>query len=277
MALNLGSYGVATVNLGAQTVGKIYLGVDIVLGGGGGGDYVAKAVHIDGATYLDIAGLAAVDNGLFSCAMWIKISSASHGSSLWQVDANGNFTSSLGNGSAPATFYTSLKLFDATNSGQLNLDSGPGTEDVFHSVIISANTNLAAGSKQVKIYVDGVDMTTNISDTDPAFLMAFNGKEFSAFSDGAGDGWFGDVADYWIAPGQSLLTDGDIAPATLAKFRDPITGKPVDLGADGSTPTGLAPAIFFSGDETEFATNKGTGGAFTLTGTLTNATTSPSD
>ena len=53
--------------------------------------------------------------------------------------------------------------------------------------------------------------------------------------------------------------------------------KPVFLGTDGSKPTGSAPPVYFSGDATDFSTNKGDGGAFTLTGTLTNSSTSPSD
>jgi hypothetical protein len=51
----------------------------------------------------------------------------------------------------------------------------------------------------------------------------------------------------------------------------------VNLGSDCSTPTGTGPAVCFSGNASTFGTNKGTGGAFTTTGTLTDADTSPSD
>lgn len=58
-------------------------------------------------------------------------------------------------------------------------------------------------------------------------------------------------------------------------------GKPVYLGADGSLPTGVAPLIYQHLDNGEavanFATNRGTGGNFTITGTLDTASTSPSD
>ena len=54
-------------------------------------------------------------------------------------------------------------------------------------------------------------------------------------------------------------------------------GKPVDLGADGSTPTGTAAKVFLSGDTVSWHTNKGTGGGFTEVGALTDAATSPSD
>jgi hypothetical protein len=58
-------------------------------------------------------------------------------------------------------------------------------------------------------------------------------------------------------------------------------GKPVSLGDDGSIPTGTSPIVYFSvkqGDAaTVFATNKGTGGNYTITGALTIATTDPSN
>jgi hypothetical protein len=53
--------------------------------------------------------------------------------------------------------------------------------------------------------------------------------------------------------------------------------RPADLGADCSVPTGTAPAVCFSGDASSFTTNKGTGDAFTTTGTITDATSSPSN
>jgi hypothetical protein len=46
-------------------------------------------------------------------------------------------------------------------------------------------------------------------------------------------------------------------------------GDPVDLGSDGSTPTSTAPIVYQNGDFTNFETNQGTGGNFTVTGALT--------
>ena len=56
--------------------------------------------------------------------------------------------------------------------------------------------------------------------------------------------------------------------------------KPANLGADGSTPLGVQPLVYLHLDDgeavAEFATNRGTGGDFTITGTLETADTSPS-
>lgn len=55
--------------------------------------------------------------------------------------------------------------------------------------------------------------------------------------------------------------------ANRLKFRDAF-GNPVDLGADGSTPTGTAPAIYMRFDPAAQGTNSGTGGAFIKSGTI---------
>ena len=54
-------------------------------------------------------------------------------------------------------------------------------------------------------------------------------------------------------------------------------GKPVDLGSDGSDPTGTAPLIYLTGATATWHVNKGSGGGFTEVGALTDASSSPSD
>ena len=88
---------------------------------------------------------------------------------------------------------------------------------------------------------------------------------------------------------QGQLVEGDMAQFyfsheflnfnTASNRRKFITadGKPVDLGSDGSTPTGTAPIIFLDGATATWHTNKGSGGGFTEVGALTDASSSPSD
>lgn len=84
-------------------------------------------------------------------------------------------------------------------------------------------------------------------------------------------------AETYFAPGQYL--DFSIE-ANRRKFISK-AGKPVDLGADGSLPTGTAPLVYLHLAKSEavanFATNRGTGGNFSITGILDTATTRPSD
>jgi hypothetical protein len=81
-----------------------------------------------------------------------------------------------------------------------------------------------------------------------------------------------DIADLWHARTRIDLS----VEANRRKFRS-AAGKPVNLGSDGSTPTGSAPLIYQSGSVAAWHTNKGSGGGFTLTGTLTASADSPSD
>jgi hypothetical protein len=82
-----------------------------------------------------------------------------------------------------------------------------------------------------------------------------------------------EVADLYVAPGQYL----DISNSTNRRKFISAGGKPVDLGSDGSTPTGVAPLIFLKNPFGTFHENEGTGGDFTVTGALTAAGSSPSD
>lgn len=247
--------------------------------GGGGGDYTASAVNLDGSTRLDCASLTSTDNQFCSYSFWVKSTtdfSEGGAVAIFIIDAendaycqNGVFPS----GTADYDFRTH------NSSSRIVGHSTPVLNDGdWHHVLATVDTNGANGTPEriAVLYVDDVSCIVLTSSTGTAFTLEFNGKPFTCFSDLFGGNFIGDIADLWIAPGQSLLTGTDIAEATRRKFISAL-GKPVDLGAAGATPTGTAPAVFFSGNAASFGTNKGTGGAFTTTGALTNASTSPSD
>jgi hypothetical protein len=244
---------------------------------GGGAPYGAKAVHFDGSQFLNINSLTATDSGLLSVSFWFRRHVIAASAQLWTVDPAGIYLSTCGFGQAagPSSLFTQ-NIANAANTDNASIDTtGVAISlDIWHHVLLSMDVS---GAGIAKLYLDRVDAGTAIFNGAP-FTIAFNGLSFMVGADTfGGDEFIGDVADLWIAPGQSLLIAGDIPSATLDKF---VTAgiKPVDLGADGSTPTGTAPAIFFSDDASAFGQpNLGTGGAFTLTGSLTNASTSPSD
>lgn len=87
----------------------------------------------------------------------------------------------------------------------------------------------------------------------------------------------GCIADLYFAPGQYL----DFSLVSNRRKFISASGKPVHLGTDGSLPTGTAPIMYHHIDDGEavanFATNRGTGGNFTITGSLDTASSSPSD
>ncbi len=86
----------------------------------------------------------------------------------------------------------------------------------------------------------------------------------------------GCLAELYFAPGQWLdITDSKV------RSRFWHGGKPSRLDSDGKAPTGTAPHIYLHLDDGEavanLATNRGSGGNFTVSGTLATASTSPSD
>ena len=87
----------------------------------------------------------------------------------------------------------------------------------------------------------------------------------------------GCFAEFYFAPGQYL----DFSNVYQRRKFISSSGKPVYLGAAGASPTGTAPIVYQrvadAAAVATFATNLGTGGNFTITGTLATGSTSPSD
>jgi hypothetical protein len=242
-------------------------------GGGSTSPYVAKAVHFDGNTYLDIASLTATDNSLFSFVVWLRILSADYsGLQLFTVNGQTSYTSNafVGGGSNITSVFDNL---DDTSAFKTVVTSGP--DDAWFCFIGTWDTDFDVGLKKVKVYLGNTDANASVvQDADPSFTLTNDGQEFTLAGDTFnGDSFIGDMADCRIMPGVSLF-DGtfDIPLATRRLFIDG-NGKPVDPAV--ATAALGTPCMLFSGDAATFATNQGSGGAFTVTGALTNAATHP--
>jgi hypothetical protein len=138
---------------------------------------------------------------------------------------------------------------------------------------ILASWDLAAGVTH--LYVSDVsDKVTNTVTNDTIDYTATN---WYLGAESTGNNKLdGCLAEYYFAPGQYLDFS---AEANRRKFIS-AAGKPVYLGYDGSLPTGVAPLVYsrlYGADAAaNFARNRGTGGNFTITGTLDIASSSPS-
>lgn len=200
---------------------------------------------------------------------WFKKESGFNWVIPWVTDPQNNYNnnSRLSQGTDPQNVIVSFQ----NGPSQLAVKNNPGAAAAtWLHVLVSVDTNHAEGLKIAKLYINDVDVTLVVTDNGDAFDMVGNGVPFWVGNDASGEDPF-DVADLWLAPGVSLLNGGgDIPEATRRLFID-ADGKPVD-------PSGFpASAMLFSGDAAAFQTNQGTGGALTLTGSLTDASTSPSD
>src|SRR3990167_6742542 len=86
----------------------------------------------------------------------------------------------------------------------------------------------------------------------------------------------GCIAELWFAQNTYL----DLSNVYNRRKFISASGKPVHLGTTGALPTGTAPIVYHHLDDGEavanFATNRGTGGGFPITGALVAADSSPS-
>ena len=237
--------------------------------GGGSVPYAASAVHFDGLSWLLNDALATTDNAFFSFSFWMKLQTVDDTTDPFVCDPDGQSSPFMYfNAGFVSNFYAGIP----PNFMSLSDQDGPYLDYTIWHHFLGA---MDGQNQIIKVYIDDVpygDLGVNGT----PFDFNMNGKPFSVGGNTFGEEVIGDLADAWFAPGVNLLTGGNIVESTRRKFISS-TLKPVDLGMDGSTPTGAAPTIFFSGDATAFSTNQGTGGTFTLTGSLTNASTSPSD
>ena len=143
------------------------------------------------------------------------------------------------------------------------------SENVWYHAIASFDT----ASGQGRLYINDVEVDYDMRNVaSGGQVMDIQSGAYMVHFFGWPGGFEGEIADFWY-------DDSYVDLSVEANRRKFISGggKPVGLGADGSGPTGAQPLIFFSGDATQWGTNKGRGGTFTQTGKLKNATILQSD
>ncbi len=246
--------------------------VAAILSGAGGGpppSYTTGAVSFDGATTLDSTTFIVSDSPVGVMSLWTFPTVSGQYSYYSATHSGGYWTIRLGTDAGPGDIINCDFWDGATNTKEFQFHATSPTLalNTWNNIIISVDTNHAAGAKVGVIVLNGTSISvTVVNDADTAFDIGWgvSGETMEPVSFPLGYG-----ADFWVASGQYL--DITTAP-NIAKFIS--GGKPVDLGADGSTPTGTAPPIFLrrapSAAASTFATNLGTGGTFSIgSGTTT--------
>lgn len=241
----------------------------IGFGGGGVSIYAAPTVKFDGANdYLTrgagLTGASDADAGIFS--VWVDFNGTD---SNWQyfVTNDGEYFIIRRNTSnyVEVSMYNSVRgstIFSCTSTVTVTASSG------WVHILISWDLSASAAH----LYLNDVDRYS--AGTLTAGTLDYTWSECTIGARAGGSNPLdADVADLYLNFGEYLDFSTE---SNRRKFID-ASGKPVDLGSDGSTPTGTAPIIFLSGETASWHTNKGGGGGMTETGALTDGSSSPSD
>jgi uncharacterized protein (TIGR02217 family) len=167
-------------------------------------------------------------------------------------------------------------FYDADGDAYFGFESNSSFDDdsEWHHILCSWDTNFESGSKVAHLYIDGEDELNITDDDSDAFDIGYESTNWFIGTDVYESYPFiGCMAEFYFAPNQFL--DFSIASNRL-KFRNAFD-KPVLLGADGSYPTGVTPAIYLKNLVLTFANNLGSGGNFSVNGQLTGCSSSPTD
>jgi hypothetical protein len=242
-------------------------------GGVGPPPYAAHGVRFDNSNssinnYLDVASMTQADASQVTASFWAKTDNVANfptffSCGFFYIMVGFNHTTDV---------YAHL-ADNGSNSFAVGSANGKWTNNVWHHIFFSAQTNHAAGSKLGNLYLDGVNIFSapDSDDTSASFTAAFHSKELGIPATTSTinlEQNVADFADLWIAPGVYLDA------TNIPLFRSS-SGKPVNLGVNGQTPTGTRPAFFFTGTATSFIANSGSGDSVTLHGNATDVSGPP--
>lgn len=250
--------------------------------GGGGGGYVAKAVHWDGTSYLHNDALACGETDKLSFAVWFRGPAsdpvATDVCGFWVTDPQDTFRAYaeadfLGSPSE-ADGGVQFSLSDPSNnflaSATTSSQQGPRpVADTWYAYMFSADVSSDSGPLTAALNdLDALGFSHNVSA--PASILPGNGLPlWIGLSDASGEPL--DMANFLMWYGQAI----DWSVEVNRRFIIDASGKPVDPAL--AIAEFGAPTVALTGDATAFQANQGSGGSFSLSGSLTNASTSPSD
>lgn len=221
-----------------------------------GGNYIVNAVNYDSGhlNNASVTGLSNTKQGTIS--FWFRNDGTNP---LAYIEVNN------GNGITVKLNSSNQLQIVGANSGlstilDMHTTAVFGVSSTWYNCLASWDLN--AGT--LNLYINNSSDKTVITNTND--ILAYSGGTVIAFQNKCA------IAEIWFD--NSYL---DLSNATnRAKFID-ASGFPVNLGSSGQTPTGSSPKIYMKSAASVAGTNSGTGGDFTVTGTLAIASSSPSD
>lgn len=237
------------------------------------GAYTTGAVNFDGTNdYLNRGAqlTGTVDSKILTISMWVKFQGGDAASQILLWTTNYGWRVSR----TTADKYE-IELFNPGGGSDVykgNTTNAWNVADGWHHLLFSCNE----ASSLDHLYVNDADEEVFTTRTNDVIDHTLADTSVGANLTG-GSKTNADIADFYVDP----VTYFDFTVAANRRKFISAPLKPVDLGSDGSSPSGSAPIIFLrravGAAASTFATNKGSGGNFTETGALSNSTTSPTD
>ena len=225
--------------------------------GAAGGGSTSGAVYFDGTTDLsrgaDLTGLSGSDYVTWS--YWYKIHAAGTPADFFLINQSEDVTLRA----ASQWQFESKGSGDDVDSKFSNPGGTSWPDVVWHHVCVSIDTSSAANCHY---FVDDSDATNYEGGNYSGANIPISSTNHWIGSDRNGSRSMLNMSIYelWVAWGQYL----DVSvTSNRRKFID-ASGAPVDLGSDGSEPTGTSPTIYMTGTPAEFVTNNGTGGNYSV-------------
>lgn len=245
---------------------------------GGGGPpppYAAKAVNFDTdvsiSPSIDGQNIAPNSSKVLT-SIWFNVPTGSIASfpALYQLrwDTNAHILTAEVGGVNDTDISSVCYNLSIPQTARIDSPDGAIAENQWYNLLFYGSLNFAAGGKTLVQYLNDIAVgaiTDNLNPTTISFSNIISAIVLPASNVPL------EFADLQIYPGVDL----DLTVTANRRLFISDTGKPVDpaIAVAALGP----PAILFSGNASTFATNQGTGGAFTTTGVITNAATSPSD
>lgn len=234
--------------------------------------YAANAVDFDGSTFMTAGALTGVfDTAVGICSYWFNPGTAASG---------GEYIFDVGSNRCRSFWDTTEKIDilvkDASNVTLVQLftvNTYTNASGWTH-VLASWNTLDAAAQRLYVNDTSDKDELVNIASAGATVVDYTRTTANIGGVAGPSNLITGCIAELYLNTKEYL--DFDVA-SNRRKFISS-SGKPVDLGSDGSTPTGNAPTIYLKNAASTFGTNLGDGGNFGVAdGALTDCSSAPSD
>jgi hypothetical protein len=235
----------------------------------GANDYMAKGS--------DLTGTSNGQSGIIS--IWCTVDAVPPTFNSWLLEHANAFTGGATRLSCGLTTAGKFEITASNSSGttilSLTTNSTYSASGVWRHILCSWDLS-TAGARS--LYINDVDELSVTTFTDDTIKYTSGDWSIGCRTGGSVNYMFnGQIAEVYFAMNQYL--DFSVE-ANRRKFIS-VGGKPVNLGTDGSLPTGTAAIMYHHLDDGEaaanFATNAGTGGNLSITGTLTTGASSPSD